>query len=73
MEMIKLNENLPIAKKGDKIRVTKFYSQGWGKTIYNVGSIWIVKEVKLKPFGVTYCEGANGVILNDHYELLKDE
>lgn len=60
-----------VAKAGDKIKVTKFYCQGWGKTEYEVGSIWTVKKVKIQPFGVTFCEDANGVILNDHYVIIE--
>jgi hypothetical protein len=45
---------------------------GWGKTEYEEESVWTVTEVKLKPFGVTFCKGANSPIPNDNYFVLED-
>lgn len=71
-EAVEIKEIKRIAKVGEKIKVTKFSCLGWGKTEYEVGSIWNVKEVKEKPFGVTFCEGANSPIPNDNYVVLLD-
>ncbi|MEF2096424.1 hypothetical protein V3595_17310 [Bacillus sp. CFBP9009] len=60
-----------IAKAGEKIKVIKFSCQGWGKTPYEVGSVWIVRESRENPYGITFCEGANGFIWNDCYVVLE--
>ena len=67
-----MNEVKRVAKVGNKIKVIRFSCQGWGKTEYEEGSIWIVSEVRIKPFGITFCEGANGFILNEDYVVLID-
>lgn len=59
-----------IPKKGDKIKVIKFSCAGWGKTKFEVGSVWIVKEVRTTPYAITFCERANGFIWNDCYVVL---
>ncbi|HHB3507854.1 TPA: hypothetical protein ACORDH_004988 [Bacillus cereus] len=60
-----------IAKVGEQIKVIRFSCQGWGRTGYEVGSIWTAKEVQTKPHGITFCEGANGFIWNEDYVVLE--
>lgn len=59
-----------IAKVGEKIRVIKFSCLGWGKTKYEIGSTWVVTKVKTRPFGVTFCKGANSPIWNNNYVVI---
>jgi len=59
-----------IAKVGEKIEVIKFSCLGWGKTEYEIGSVWLVTEVKERPFGVTFCALTNSPIPNDNYVVL---
>ncbi|PFR90689.1 hypothetical protein [Priestia megaterium] len=60
-----------IAKVGETIKVTQFSCQGWGKTAYEVGSMWKVKEVRTEPYGITFCEDADGFIWNYCYVVLE--
>jgi hypothetical protein len=65
-----MREVIPLAKPGDKIKVIKFSCQGWGKTPFEVGSVWTVNESRAKPYAITFCEGADGFIWNDCYIVL---
>jgi len=58
-----------VAEIGEKIIVTGFSCAGFGKKEFEVGSIWTVSGVS-DPFGVTFCEGSNGFIVNDKYAVI---
>lgn len=60
-----------IAKAGEEIKVINFSCQGWGKTAFEVGSVWTVKESRTEPYGITFCENADGFIWNDSYVVLE--